>query len=293
MAKYLDQAGLNYLWQKIRLAFADIGHLHTGKYIEGNLTGSTAAAASNHVAIWKTDGNTIGVGHVLDRDVSSTNTFVDEVTFKIGGGTGTDDGVVISPVNKVYKIPYAAKDRIGVVKTDSTVTSVEGLIGSTATGYRSTPIVNGIPYYVHYIHPSYSPTGTTSEQNMAHDQNFTVLDSVNVDGTGHVIGFNTKIVKVPGIVTTTGTLNNNKIVLGAGDKGVTGTSFSLGGDTIGATASRSTTLATEQAVTNALSQLPILGATGPILGVRNQVLNTTLGIRITQGGATSGSSDRS
>ena len=32
--KYLDKAGLNYLWQKIRLNFSDIKHNHDGKYIQ-------------------------------------------------------------------------------------------------------------------------------------------------------------------------------------------------------------------------------------------------------------------
>lgn len=265
--KYLDKAGLNYLWQKIKLNFSDINHNHDGKYIDYRSNWSTSDAGK--VATWLND-HTLSVGHTLGRDVPSTSKFVDETEFWAGdtkivaGTTGSSTAVVL---------PYAAKDVDGVVTTTSTVTSVSG-----DAAYHPVPIINGVPYYHDTLHDTYSTTGTTSSITPAHGSTFTVIDGVTVSN-GHVTGYNTKTVKLPeenaNMVTTTGTLPSGNIVVGNGDKTVKNSGYSVGGSTItGATGK----VATEQAVKAAIDALPMKGVTGPILSIDNKIIKTTLNL---------------
>lgn len=89
MAHYLDQAGLQYLWTKIRLKFADINHNHDGRYIDSlpEDSGTTGFTPTGHVAIWGSNGHTLADGsYVIQRDLLSTDkTLSQEQVDKLNG----------------------------------------------------------------------------------------------------------------------------------------------------------------------------------------------------------------
>lgn len=270
--KYLDKAGLNYLWQKIRLNFSDIKHNHDGRYIQAIPATEFPGVGAGKVANW-VDGDTLEIGKLLQRDVKSTNIFVDETEFWAGntlipvGVTGSTTGVV--------KIPYAGYQKDGVVTTISGVTGVSDGVDS----WHAVPIVNGIPYYHDTLHQTYTTTPTTKGITGVHGATFAVIDGVTIQN-GHITGYNTTTVMFPtepNMVETTGTLPTGNIVVGAANnKTVKDGGYSVGGNTIKGTTGK---LATEVAVKDAIDKLPMSGVTGNILSIdTDKKINTTLSI---------------
>ena len=264
--KYLDKAGLNYLWQKIKFGFAEKDHNHSGTYIDALST----TPDSGHVATWSNN-HTLAVGNVLGRDVASTAKFVDETEFWAGdtkilaGTTGSATAVVF---------PYAAKGVDGVVTTTSTETSVSDGVG----GWHAVPIVNGVPFYHDTLHDTYSTTGTTSSESPAFGSTFSVIDSVTYTN-GHLTGYNTKTITLPtenaNMVTASANIPTGNIAVGAGNnKTIKNGGYSVGGSTItGATG----LLATEEAVKASIQALPVSGVTGNVLSVNSdKMIDTTL-----------------
>lgn len=286
--KYLDKAGLNYLWQKIKLNFKLERDYSDSEYIHQPSNWLDQYANTHRVAEFGATGNQVFVGKRLERDVFDHSVFVDEGKYYaadqqipvqgVTGGTG-------------FVIPFAAHNVNGVVYTTDTSSTPADV--RYEDDWRAVPIVGGVPYYK--AHHTYGTTGTTGEIKPDHGATFAVIDGLEFQN-GHVVGTHTSIVQIPitGVDADTDTIDN-QIMLGSssGDKNIKNSGYTIGGDILPQGVTGCTgKLATETAVRNALDSHAVQGVTGKILKIENQLIDTDLYISIDQGGATSGSSDR-
>lgn len=193
MTKYLDSKGLSYLWQKIVHRFAQRDLSDASKLAKGN------------IALW-TDGHKLS--GITPKDLAGS-VLADEVIALPDGslvkhvqsGLGTDEK------SAGWALPKASTS-FGVVATDSTVSSADGL--------TPLPIIDGKLYYrdgKDYTHPELNITKTSTTGAPAHSGTFTIIDSLSFAETkgttekGHLVGYTTKEITLPaGYVHPTPTL---------------------------------------------------------------------------------------
>ena len=107
MAKYLDQAGLQYLWTKIKAAFAPISHTHTASEVGlGNVTndaqvkGLSTGTTSGHIVTWGADGYTVqDGGYVLQKNVLNTDEFLTQAEHQ--KLTGIESGAQVNIIEEI------------------------------------------------------------------------------------------------------------------------------------------------------------------------------------------------
>ena len=157
MAKYLDSKGLSYLWQKIKAELALKEGVHEHPYL-GWVSDIKAGDAGKVVVfgtpVYDKDGNLTSlptaVGNTLGRDVASTSVFADEAYVRLGEQTKlqlktiteTPEGGQTTSY-KVWDIPFATSDNIGVVRTGKA-----DFIEPTGTSdWHKAPILDGYVWY--------------------------------------------------------------------------------------------------------------------------------------------------
>lgn len=195
MTKYLDSKGLSYLWQKIVHRFAQRDLTDASKLKNGN------------IAIW-TDAHKLS--GVTPKDLAGSVLAEEYIELPDGSlvehvqtGLGADDK------SAGWILPKASTT-FGVVATNSTVNSVDGL--------TPLPIIDGKLYYrdgADYTHPELNITKTsTTGAAPAHGGTFTIIDSLTFAETqeggaekGHLVGYTTQQITLPsGYVHPTPTL---------------------------------------------------------------------------------------
>jgi hypothetical protein len=221
--KYLDQIGLAYLWQKLKLTYAPSVHTHPyikeyDKYVE--------ADHKNKVAVWNAKDELVP-GQLLGRDVNKDDVFANEAYISLGNledhqviplsqhthtivNGETSETIVVNE----WQVPFAdgEKDTFGVVK--SGVEHTNGKID--LTGFTAAPIVDGVVYYkdTDTQHPVYGTTGSTGAETLAHSGTFDAITGITVDDTNHLSGYTTTTFTMPECVV----------------KGATGNITALGAD---------------------------------------------------------------
>lgn len=203
--KYLDQVGLAYLWQKLKLTFAPAEHTHP--YIK-EYAAYVEADHKNKVAVWNAKDELVP-GKLLGRDVNDGDVFANEAYISLGDPdehqviglsqhthTVTTDGKSETFTVNEWQVPFACgeKDTFGVVK--SGVEHTNGTID--LTGFTAAPIVEGVVYYkdTDTQHPEYGTTGLTGAETLTHSGTFDAITGVTVDN-GHVTGYTTKTFTLP------------------------------------------------------------------------------------------------
>jgi hypothetical protein len=194
MTKYLDSKGLSYLWQKIVHRFAQRDLTNLNKLAQGN------------IALWTDEHKLSGV---TPKDLAGSVLAEEYIELPDGSlvkhvqsGLGTDKN------SAGWTLPKASTS-FGVVATDSTVSSADGL--------TPLPIIDGKLYYrdgADYTHPELNITKTSTTGAPAHSGTFTIIDSLSFAETqeggaekGHLVGYTTKEITLPaGYVHPTPTL---------------------------------------------------------------------------------------
>lgn len=157
MAKYLDSKGLSYLWQKIKAELATKEGVHEHPYL-GWVSDIKAEDAGKVVVfgtpVYDKDGNLTSlptaVGNTLGRDVASTSVFADEAYVRLGEETKIELSTITETPEggqatsyKVWDIPFATSDKIGVVRTGKTdFTEPTG-----TSDWHKAPILDGYVWY--------------------------------------------------------------------------------------------------------------------------------------------------
>lgn len=191
MAKYLDSKGLSYLWQKIKAELATKEGVHSHPYL--GWASDIKAADAGKVVVFGTpeydkDGNLISlptvVGNSLGRDVASTSVFADEAYVRLGETTKIQLSTITETTEggqatyyKVWDIPFATSDKIGVVRTGKAdFTEPTG-----TSDWHKAPILDGYVWY----------------QNTLANAN-TVTAAADLTENQIVLGAGTKGIKVAG-----------------------------------------------------------------------------------------------
>lgn len=161
MAKYLDDNGLLYFWQKIKNRFSVIGHTHGVSVTTGDsvtvTAGTAAALTTNPVSIPQTSygsktvvtgGSTTGIPNVTNAGAAATASF-SGCTLILTSGTAPTLGTKIAAytslttgnsieTNALQPITFNAVDTFTAntptsVTKKTVVTAVSGTTGGSAT----------------------------------------------------------------------------------------------------------------------------------------------------------------
>jgi hypothetical protein len=194
MTKYLDSKGLSYLWQKIVHRFA-----------QRDLTNLTKLAQGN-IALWTDEHKLSGV---TPKDLAGSVLAEEYIELPDGSLVQhVQSGLGASDDKSGWALPEAST-KFGVVATESTVSSADGL--------TPLPIIDGKLYYrdgADYTHPELNIKKTSTTGAPAHSGTFTIIDGLTFAETqeggaekGHLVGYTTKEITLPaGYVHPTPTL---------------------------------------------------------------------------------------
>lgn len=191
MTKYLDSKGLSYLWQKIKAELATKEGVHSHPYL--GWVSDIKAEDAGKVVVFGTpkydkDGVLTSlptaVGHSLGRDVAGTSVFADEAYVRLGEETKIELSTITETPEggqatsyKVWDIPFATSDKIGVVRTGKTdFTEPTG-----TSDWHKAPILDGYVWY---------------QNTLADTNTVTAADALTENQI--VLGANSKGIKVAG-----------------------------------------------------------------------------------------------
>ena len=244
--------------------------------ITNNVTGS---GTSGQVAVFNNanslTGRDVATSIADNTNIPTSSAVKSYVDTAIDGIETPNDGTFsIIAVNADLVTEEPAYSAIGSTSANSTNNTSVKFIGANATRVSGSPsegtiTISSYDEHVTSVDNHYRPSANDSSALSADASGATaawgidVVTGVNIqrDAKGHVTGVTVDSGKIPtnpvdvNTVTSSSTLTADKVILGAGNKEVKTSDYTLGGSTLGNTTGADKRLATEAAVVDAMSGL--------------------------------------